>query len=560
MTATPSRGHLWTPSRGISFSSNPPTLASSVPNSPSLTGALAEYAVPPLPVLRGVQSASSSSNPLLREPVEDADSRPAGHAETIDNEVEVTAENTTEATTEATTDAKRDATDEPPPAVLDYKMAEDLFYAAKNAPLGDAKSFWSYTQYRRIGEDGKAQKVVLHYCRNRSTMEEVCQRYFKDEKLLGFDLEWIADSRKTDGVKKNVSVIQLASPSRVALFHLALFADSEDMVGPTFRSIMEDPTVIKAGVAIKGDCTRLRQHTNVDPRGLMELSHLYKLVTYCRTREYRNINRTLVSLARQVEEYLHLPLCKDRTVRSSDWSRPLTWQQVIYSASDAYAAVHLYATLEHYRKQLDPCPPTPHFAELNLAIPLADGMKLTNSDEATETAEVEPPDECSPVTSGASDEYLADALETLSIEDGDAAVPIPVPAEPQTSLMPKGKPQSTAVTAKPSGRPRDSRVEVAEDRATSYRASHPKTSASMPSLRAYYLWHCYDLSPATIAQLLRDPPLKTNTVVQYILSAVQSEKLPVDYDELQELAGHVLPSTLWARWPVVARMISPPGR
>jgi hypothetical protein len=223
---------------------------------------------------------------------------------------------------------ERKTTDDPPPPVFEYKMVDGLFYAAKRAEPGSAGSFWSHRQYRRTAEDGSSQNVKVHYCCSKHKMEQVCRQYFMDEKVLGFDLEWVADSTKRDGLKKNVSLIQLASPSRIALFHVALFHDSEDMVGPSFRSLMEDPEVTKVGVAIKGDTTRLRNYLDIHSRGLMELSNLYKLVTHSRTRQYHNINRRLVTLATQVEQYLHLPLFKGQNVRSSDWSRRLDIDQV----------------------------------------------------------------------------------------------------------------------------------------------------------------------------------------------------------------------------------------
>jgi exonuclease 3'-5' domain-containing protein 2 len=218
--------------------------------------------------------------------------------------------------------------------------------------------------------------------------------------------------------------------------------------------------------------------------------------------------------------------------------------------------VQLYATLEYHRKQLDPCPPTPHFAELNLAIPLADEIKLTDPDETKKNTEVEPLEECASGSLDDSEQYLVQAFGVLSIEYREAAAPVYVTTQTKRNLMLQEKRKTTTVATKSPQRPKDSRVEVAEDRATSYRASHPKTTASLPHLRAYYLWHCYGLPPANIAQLLRDPPLKTATVAQYILSVVQSETLPVDHDELRELAGFVAQSTLRERWPVVATMVS----
>jgi exonuclease 3'-5' domain-containing protein 2 len=40
------------------------------------------------------------------------------------------------------------------------------------------------------------------------------------------------------------------------------------------------------------------------------------------------------------------------------------------SSSDAYAAVQLYAVLNHERENLDDVPPVPYHAELNLPIPV----------------------------------------------------------------------------------------------------------------------------------------------------------------------------------------------
>ncbi len=92
---------------------------------------------------------------------------------------------------------------------------------------------------------------------------------------------------------------------------------------------MEDPEVTKTGVWIKGDCTRLRTFLNIDSRGTFELSHLYKLVKYSSSGQYASVNKKLVSLAQQVEDYLGLPLFKGQGVRSSDWSQPLSMDQII---------------------------------------------------------------------------------------------------------------------------------------------------------------------------------------------------------------------------------------
>ncbi|KAI2641638.1 ribonuclease H-like protein [Hypomontagnella submonticulosa] len=518
MTATPPKHQLWHPTRGISFSpvARSPNLAPQDAQASNGAAVAANQGHRVMPRSNDLDASSlypkleGLSLSTLGRHVPNLDGAASDAADTVDEKVGVASADKPAISSEAKIPS------EPPVAALPYKIVDGLFYAAKKATAGSTESFWSYTQYRGAAEDGTEQKVKVHYCRSAHTMERVCKEYFMGEKVLGFDLEWAADTMKWQGLKRNVSLIQLASPSRIGLFHLALFADKDDMVGPSFRAIMEDENITKVGVAIKGDTTRLRNYLDIDSKGLLELSHLYKLVTYSAEGRYNEINKRLVPLATQVEQYLRLPLYKGQDVRSSDWTKPLNMDQVIYSASDAYAGLQLYATLEHHRKQLDPCPPIPHHAERNLPIRLADGVELATTDDP-----------------------VVDATEEKDLEAA--------PAKPRTS---SSKPQT----------PKDSRVEIAEDRVTCYKAAHPQARATFVQLRAYYMWHDQGLEPQTIAQLLRDPPLKTNTVVGYILWAIQLERLPVDGERLrQEIAGTMADGVLRSRWPVAAAAVAVPS-
>ncbi|XXG99777.1 DNA polymerase delta small subunit Cdc1 [Hypoxylon texense] len=520
MTAVPPKHQLWHPTRGISFSpaARSPILAPHDARASNEAAATKNHD-------RTVESAQDGPGTSSLYPDLEAllSSTPKLDAPTPDR-----APSRTTNRSAATVPADKPATpsetkipDDRPIATLSFKMVDDLFRAAKKAPAGSAASFWSYSQYRGTAQDGTEQTVKVHYCQSTHTMERVCRQYFMNEPVLGFDLEWAADSTKRQGLKKNVSLIQLASPSRIGLFHVALFADKADMVGPSFRAIMEDAGVTKCGVAIKGDATRVRNFLGIDSKGLLELSHLYKLVTYSAKGQYNGINKRLVPLATQVEQFLHLPLFKGQDVRSSDWTKRLSMDQVIYSASDAYAGLQLYAALEQQRKQLNPCPPTPYHAELNLPIRIADGVELAVNDDPVVDAAEEPEIEATPVE------------------------------------KPKTTPSSGSSPSPPS-RPKDSRIEIAEDRVACYKAAHPTgIRASFPSLRAYYMWHDQGLDPTTIAQLLRDPPLKTATVAGYILSAVQFEKLPVNRERLHlEITSHMPEATLRARFPSIAAMVA----
>ena len=219
---------------------------------------------------------------------------------------------------------------EPPFTPLDFKMPDPLFREAKLAEPGSPESFWSYSLYRSTPGDGIPEsKVKVHYCKSQHTTERVLQQYFMNEKVLGFDLEWQPEATKNHGPRKNVCLVQLASSSRIALFHLSLYPKNDDLVAPSLKKLMEDPGITKTGVWIKGDCTRLRTFLGIDSRGTFELSHLYKLVKFSATGQHSLINKKLVGLAQQVEEYLGLPLFKGQNVRSSDWSQSLNMNQII---------------------------------------------------------------------------------------------------------------------------------------------------------------------------------------------------------------------------------------
>ena len=154
------------------------------------------------------------------------------------------------------------------------------------------------------------------------------------EKVVGFDLEWEKFKSKAgeDSAKRCVSLVQIAAEEKVALFHLAVFRggdSTEELMPPSLRAFLENPKIIKVGVNIGGDATRLRNCFGVEMQGNIELSHLYKLVTYGESNPAK-VNRGLYALASQVKEVLHLPLAKG-AVRTSSWSKRLNTPLTIES-------------------------------------------------------------------------------------------------------------------------------------------------------------------------------------------------------------------------------------
>lgn len=335
MTATPPPANcqLWHPTRGISFS---PTRSPLEPPSKK-------------PVVITQKSFTTSCHVLSQDPV----TRPNSLSEKQDTQTIVS--ETIALENDAPTNVDECKVEgglnilEPPPAVLPFAMDETLFNEAKKAPPGSTKSFWSYLHYRGPPVDGEPQKVKVHLCRSFATMNKVCQKYFMNARVLGFDLEWEVWASKSSASRRYVSTIQVATYDHIAIIQIAVFPENNGssdlqfkklMAQSKLKEIMENPNITKVGVAIKGDATRLKHVSTwedadpskcipgIESRGLIELSHLYRLVTCCASKEYKKISKRLVTLATQVKDFLRLPLNKGE-VRSSDWKQALNLEQII---------------------------------------------------------------------------------------------------------------------------------------------------------------------------------------------------------------------------------------
>ncbi|KAJ5975382.1 hypothetical protein N7481_009089 [Penicillium waksmanii] len=237
--------------------------------------------------------------------------------------------------------------------------------------------FWSHSSQR--GPNG--QRPIVHYCRSLESTEEVAQLFF-NSKVIGFDMEWKAQASASDTIQNNLSMIQIANEERIGLFQIALFKPArtlDDFVAPSLKRLLESEEVTKVGVSIKADATRLRKFLGIDTRSILELSHLFKLVKHGHT-DPKLVNKRMVNLSEQMEEHFGLPLEKSEDVRCGDWARPLNYRQVQYAATDPYACICLFNTMEEKRVAMDPMPPRPAHAELNLPI-LLPREKVTSDEE-----------------------------------------------------------------------------------------------------------------------------------------------------------------------------------
>jgi hypothetical protein len=223
---------------------------------------------------------------------------------------------------------------------------------------------------------------------------EIAERvapYFLKERVLGFDIEW---KPYGTSIQENASLIQLACEDRIALFHIALYdgATAEELLPPTLRKIIESPDIVKAGVAIKGDFKRLRDYLGVEAKGVFELSRLHNLVEHFNSDPKKSSSWRLYALAKQVHEHLQLPMYKG-AVRESDWSKRLSYSQIQYAATDAYASLRIYDALEAKRKTLRPIPPRPELCDFDATIRPRSVPRAKAPSKAAEVLEETPSDQ-----------------------------------------------------------------------------------------------------------------------------------------------------------------------
>ncbi len=147
-----------------------------------------------------------------------------------------------------------------------------------------------------------------------------------NKEVLGFDTETRPSFRK--GRKNKVSLIQLASSDLACLFRINKIGIPEQLA-----SLLANPEVTKAGVAVHDDIRFLKRINGFNPSGFVDLQKLVK--------EFGIQNSGLKKLAAII---LGIRISKRQQV--SDWEADeLTEAQKIYAATDAWVCQQIYNKL-----------------------------------------------------------------------------------------------------------------------------------------------------------------------------------------------------------------------
>lgn len=147
------------------------------------------------------------------------------------------------------------------------------------------------------------------------------------ERLLGFDTETRPAFRK--GEKYLPSLLQLATHRAVYLFPV-----QGKGILKKLSPILENPSILKVGVAIKDDLKHLNAIYAFKPKGFLELSLLSK-----------HTHTAYTGLRNLAGIFLGLRISK--SAQTSNWAQSvLSIPQILYAATDAWISRELYFKLK----------------------------------------------------------------------------------------------------------------------------------------------------------------------------------------------------------------------
>lgn len=166
---------------------------------------------------------------------------------------------------------------------------------------------------------------TIHLIDNVGQVKEACER-LKSEPLLGFDTETKPSFKK--GSNNRVSLLQLSTDIDAYLFRL-----NKTGLPDVLTDILEDPEIIKVGIAIRDDIRLLKQLHYFTAHGFVELQDYVK--------KFGIENSGLSKLAGII---LNFRVSKSQQL--TNWeNEELTEPQQLYGATDAWAAYEIFKAL-----------------------------------------------------------------------------------------------------------------------------------------------------------------------------------------------------------------------
>ncbi|CAK4658534.1 hypothetical protein LEN26_020454 [Aphanomyces euteiches] len=166
---------------------------------------------------------------------------------------------------------------------------------------------------------------------------ELAQRILLASEAVGWDVEWRPDFLSPTE-KTKCSIIQLACATHV--FICDVLHHMSDAMQSLLETLVMSPSPWKVTFGLKGDMEKMR-YSFPDMSCFESVDEWENVVD---VQQLMKKNKITSGLTKCCEELLHLPVNKSQQM--SDWEvRPLTEEQIIYAATDAYVLLELVKKL-----------------------------------------------------------------------------------------------------------------------------------------------------------------------------------------------------------------------
>ena len=157
--------------------------------------------------------------------------------------------------------------------------------------------------------------------------------------VVGFDIEWKPQfvSIRDGGTENQTAVLQLGVETSCLVLHIYHMSDLPRLL----TSILRDENILKVGVGIEEDASKLTRHRGLVCEGMIDIQ---KMVQTAKRKQQFGL-KTLA------QRFLGIELEKSKRITRSNWENfPLTLKQIEYAALDAWAGLKIYHAIVEYQQ------------------------------------------------------------------------------------------------------------------------------------------------------------------------------------------------------------------
>jgi ribonuclease D len=169
-------------------------------------------------------------------------------------------------------------------------------------------------------------KGPVHLANDLESCKKLVQT-LRNEKVLGFDIECKPNFKK--GPNNPPALLQLSTSEQAYLFRLHPIMKLDGLI-----EILENPTIVKTGVALKDDLNNLQKIQAFQPSGFEDIAKIAQTLKIEQT-GLRNL--TAIFFKHRLSKSAQL----------SNWEKqPLSPAQINYAATDAWISRQLYMIMK----------------------------------------------------------------------------------------------------------------------------------------------------------------------------------------------------------------------